>query len=524
MRTVTPVPVLRSRTAAAAAVTGLTLVALTALPSAAWAQDLGGSCSLLDYRTLRRDPIPGTAHAIWWLGAPDLSCGDGARVQADSAISYSESGRNQLIGNVVILDAETELRATEADHYEVQGQLFARGNVTFRDLGTGREMSGDTLTLLEAGPSGGEDRLTLRGRPAVASLPREGATAGEPAPAGAYRIAARGLRFEGDRYVWGTGEVAVERDSLRIFADSLAFDRQTGNLLVVGGARMEEGGTVFEGDRMQVRMRDDIVESIEIEGHGHVVNDQIELTAWTISITIQEEKVQRVLADRGAGGETSDVPRLLTEEFFIVGDQLDILSPDEVPDRVRALGRAWAQTHAMGDPLPPLDALPSERLARGPLTPEALADDWIQADEIDVLFGRVEPATRPANAGRNDDEYYVRQLTGSGRARTLYRSPPEDAEGAAPQAGPDAPDAPPQTPLDPPEPDRADRPISYTLADWIAVYLAEDGEVQSIEAVGQVLGLQLDPETGRATAGSAPTANGPATPPDGSVPTTGGAP
>ena len=77
-----------------------------------------------------------------------------------------------------------------------------------------------------------------------------------------------------------------------------------------------------------------------------------------------------------------------------------------------------------------------------------------------------------------------------------------------PQAGLGAPDALQQMPLDPPEPDRADRPISYVLADWIAVYLAEDGEVQSIEAVEQVLGLRLDPETGRATAGSAPMTGG----------------
>ncbi|MSR23325.1 MAG: hypothetical protein EXR92_07275 [Gemmatimonadetes bacterium] len=490
------------------------------LPKDGRGQELGVGCEIISARTFQRTVLPGS-QSIVWMGTPNLLCADGASVRADSAISYSESGRNQLMGNVVFRDATRELRATEADHYTVQGQLFARGNVVFKDLGTGREIRGDTLTLLEAGDSRPVDQLTVRGRPASALLPREDSTAG-PSPGGAgtsgpgvspYRITARVLRFEGDRFLWGDADVEVERDSLLITSDSLAFDREAGTLVFTGGARMEEEGAVFEGERMDVRLQDDVVDGIEIRGDGRLVNEDIELVAPWISITIEDEKIQQILAtgEEGSSRDAQPTPHLVSQQFFIVGDSLDIQSPNEVLDRVNAVGRAWGQTFAEGDPLPPLDMRPSQRLAEGPISGRVLTSDWIEADEIEVLFGTVgggglgaarageavpDSLASTAIAGTGTDqrgEYFVTQLTGNRSARTLYRTPPEE-EGDVPVNSALAAAAQAESP----QVDREHWPLSYILADWIAVYLSEIGEVQKIEAGGSVLGLQLDPETGTA--------------------------
>jgi hypothetical protein len=347
------------------------------------------------------------------------------------------------------------------------------------------------------------EQVTVRGRPAFATLPPDGPPSGE-APAGeSYTVEARVLRFEGERYFWADGEVDVVQDSLHMTSDSLAYDRELGTLVFTGDARMTNETGDFRGRRIALTLSEGEVTSVLVQGSARLTTEDMDLVAAEIRLELLDGLLQRLVAVSvdGSGVGAPETPHLVTEDFLLTGDSLEVSSPSEVLESVLAIGNAWGQAHVRGDSVPLLALRPSERLQGAPVTSRSLETDWIEGDQIEVSFSRASrPAVTPgapvdsvstggAPMPEVEGETYVSRLLAVGDAKTLYRRPPESdgvdgtVSGApTPAQGDDAPS-------------REGWPISYILASEIAVFFQEGGEVQRIEADTDVRGLQLDPLT-----------------------------
>ncbi|MDE0075668.1 MAG: hypothetical protein OXR82_03565 [Gammaproteobacteria bacterium] len=143
-------------------------------------------------------------------------------------------------------------------------------------------------------------------------------------------------------------------------------------------------------------------------------------------------------APRDASGETADSaavlpparPRAVAETFELEGDSIHVLAPDEVLERVVAVGDARGESLAR-------DSLNTED------TPEIARSDWVSGDTITAVFQPVgadtsaaagaQPATDESSGG-----YQLDRLVARGQAASLYRLIPSEGGGEGEPPQPDA--------------------------------------------------------------------------------------
>ena len=475
-------------------------------PAGAGAQELGTDCDLQAYRSINStQPAPGMR--VTWLGRPVLVCPGGTRLQSDSAIVYEQGRRAELIGNVRYQTPDRLLVSRFADYYEAQGRLLARGDVVFTDTDRGTVVQGDNLTHLAPGPQRPEEQVTVTGGNPTVLMPAPGERLDDPDASPGYVVRGNRLRFEGDDFFWADGDAEVERGDMQAFGDSLAFDQRAGQLFLNGNARVLADADM-EGDRIILRLPENVLQSVDIRGRAHLWTDELDLVGDEIRITLAEELIQHLVAvERPAdSGESEDGrgfrPRAVTGDFMIEGDSLEVVSPGQVLETVVAVGSARGETIGRGQPV----QVPGEQDLDAGLAdideealeaiPSITDSDWIEGDEIRAYFrqapeGRdpdvLEVEEAPDGPGAPRSQYILDRLEALGNARTLYRSVPE---GEAAEAGGDA---------------AAPRwAISYVIASDILIYMI-DGELDRLEAREQVYGIQLEPERPAGTEGSGST-------------------
>ncbi len=481
------------------------LLSVGAFAAPAMAQELGIDCDLIDYRIWTGDNVQG----LHYLGRPTLLCPDGTRIRADSAVIYDAINRTEMIGSVEFDHPERSLRAAYADYYEFEARLFARGNVHFRDLVRGSEVFGDTLTWLEGGTVRLEEEMHVRGTPAVALLVPSG---DDPSPSEPYRVTAERIRSQGNRFFWASGGTEIDRDGLHAASDSLVFDEQVGSMVLLGSARATREELDMEGDRINLLLPGDRIESVDITGRARLTTTDIEVTGDEVRLQLEEERVERLVAVfrapapdpagvEGVDPETGalpagerpstpvSLPRLIAEDLLVTGDSIDVEAPGEVLQTVAAAGRGRIETGpgagstgpAEGDPVDTEGLSESEALLRS-----LPVHDWIEGDLIVATFVPApagddrEIAPQEAEATEAGPQYRLERLHAAGNARSWYRQPPED-EG-------------------PPPEDRHRWAISYVLAREILVHF-DGGEVSWIEATGGVSGWQAEPERAAGSTG-----------------------
>lgn len=139
-------------------------------------------------------------------------------------------------------------------------------------------------------------------------------------------------------------------------------------------------------------------------------------------------------APRDTSGETADSaaavpparPRAVAETFELEGDSIDVLAPDEVLERVVAVGNARGESLAR-------DSLNTED------TPEIARSDWVSGDTITAVFQPVGADTSAAGAEPASDEmsggYQLDHLVARGQAASLYRLIPSGSGGEGEEAG-----------------------------------------------------------------------------------------
>ncbi|MFH1765788.1 MAG: hypothetical protein ABIF09_16490 [Gemmatimonadota bacterium] len=101
---------------------------------------------------------------------PTIRCPGGVMIRADSAVVFESTNYNNLMGNVVFWDVDSRLTADRAQYFSAERRLTAQDNAVLTDLTEGSVIRGDLMTLVRAGPEGGEDLLTVSGRRPHATL------------------------------------------------------------------------------------------------------------------------------------------------------------------------------------------------------------------------------------------------------------------------------------------------------------------------------------------------------------------
>ncbi len=240
-------------------------------------------------------------------------------------------------------------------------------------------------------------------------------------------------------------------------------------------------------------------------------------------------------APRDVSGEAADSaavlpparPRAVAETFELEGDSIDVLAPDEVLERVVAVGDARGESLAR-------DSLNTED------TPEIARSDWVSGDTITAVFQPVGADTSAAAgaepaADETSGGYQLDRLVARGQAASLYRLIPsggvdepsqrdaageeaggqvaaegeeqaaeeavaeEEVSGAAQEAATDE-DPGAREPMGeaggeeaaaPPEPDTR-LALHYVRGDLITIFM-QDGEVTSVIVEGNAQGVQLEP-------------------------------
>jgi lipopolysaccharide export system protein LptA len=453
-----------------------------------------GDCQLMDtFRTIRSQEVsPGVS--IVWISRPDLRCPNGLRIRSDSAVVYEQQGRNVLIGNVRFTSQGRDLTARDADWYNREGRLFARGNVIFRDLSEGTEVRGDTLTYLDDQQGTRDELVTVWGGRPTAVLPTEGA---EGAASDPYRVVANRLRFMGERYFWGDGEVEVDRGELTARADSLVYDRQSETLVLNRDAEVVRGDVSARGGNLNLTFVDGNLRQLVARRDGEIVTDDVALKGLEVRIALgPDESIETVLAEGGEDPATGTYlyAFMEAENLLLRGRRVELLDGEDGLRRLVATGNARGEAlrRQFGGGESDAQTGPDEAAPPVEGAEEAgvmLDRDWIEGEEIVAVFEPVPEDERDPEGG--EDQYRLLRLESRTGARALYRSPPEDAAPeAADPSDPEAADLPAPEPGEPRE-----WPISYIQADLIVIHMA-DGDVTFLEAEGNVVGLQLEPQRG----------------------------
>jgi hypothetical protein len=356
-------------------------------------------------------------------------------------------------------------------------------------------------------------------RPSGAETSRPDAGAGEGAPPREpalepvpYEVDADEIEFRGESYFRATGRVVITRDSLEAFGDEAVYDQGPGTLLLTGNARMVDEGYTLEGQVIEAVLPGESIREVEARREGVLTGSDLDIRAPTVRLFLEDGALVRLVALRdsaavaGRADELGGAPLppagrvdvfqvehparavARAQDVRLVADSLDVALPGEALESLLAIGDARA-----------------ENLSRDSLNTDAVPDvarnDWIEGDEVEALF---EPTLQGEGEGEEDEgsaagteesEYRMESLVARGTARSLYRMIPQDTAGWG---------------------EGTDRrlAIHYVTGDTIVLNLWE-GEVESMDVIGQVRGVHWEPPPGRpgvarptAVPDSVPTATG----------------
>ena len=406
---------------------------------------------------------PGGTSILFVSGPVEVHCGTDVIIRADSA---HNTGRELRLIRDVFYQDSAQIMTSETATYEREiGRVTARGNVVVRDRAGPSVVRGTELQYDREMPNRPEARIVVRGRPR-AYLYEDGTP---PLPAGlepspgmrivgndtipaALQVDADRLELQGENRILAHGRVQMIREEIRAFSDAADYDRGAGRMQLTGTARIEGEGYELFGDRIDANLAEDELERVRSEGNAQLVGEAIDVRAPAIDIALAAGEVERMIAvSHQAGVQASAV----AQDFTLIADSIQADAPLGVVERLTAVGRAYGTRAA--------DSLSAT-------LPELIRTDWLRGDTIVGTFvrfdGAVEAADSLAEAG-DTARTELETLTAIGSARSLYRM---DSSG-----GEDARQA-----------------VNYLVATRIALRF-EGGEVASVETVGPVEGIHLEP-------------------------------
>jgi hypothetical protein len=390
----------------------------------------------------------------------------GTRMDADSFAWYPDRSQLDLIGRVHFQDTTTALTADRATYWTRQERLFAEGRVFTQNLRTRSNLRGPNLDYRRARP-GVRDTVEMyaTGRPTIrfystrdsarteTGLARPGSPRADSADP--FVIVADRSRMKGSDRMWGGGNVTVDRSDLAARGDSAMLDLAADRGLLLGGHGIDpvvSGKGDKEYRLTGQRLAFGLTESHDLRrvlasGQADARGPDFQLRADTMDIALDSGKIQRTLA-----WGRHRRPDAVASAYTIVADSLDILMPAQVVRDVWAFRGARATTRP--------DSAVTE-------------DDWMTGDTLHAVFlppdtARADSAGAARDSGGTGKQRLERLLS-FGRARALYHITDDTKP--------------------------ADRPgVSYNRGSRIAIRMRE-GKVHTVDVVGQVDGVYLEPYT-----------------------------
>lgn len=398
------------------------------------------------------------------------------RMDADSFAWYADRSQLDLIGRVHFQDTTAMLTADRATYWTRQERLNAEGHVYTQNLRSRSNLRGPNLDYRRASP-GVRDTAEMyaTARPTIRfyssrDTARTGAAAGERATADSaepFVVVADRSRMKGNDQMWGGGNVTVDRSDLAARGDSAMLDLAADRGLLLGGhgiAPVVTGKGDKEYRLTGVRLTFGLSEKHDLRrvlasGEADARGPDWHLRADTMDFALDSGKIQRTLA----WGHTRR-PDAVSNTYTIVADSLDILMPAQVVRDVWAFRSARATTRSDST---------------------VVEDDWMTGDTLHAVF--LPPDTARAGSAVTRDSGAVRdsgatrkqrleRLHSFGHARALYHVT-DDAK-------------------------PTERPgVNYNRGARIAIRM-RNGKVNTVDVVGLVDGVYLEPFTRRDSTGA----------------------
>jgi lipopolysaccharide export system protein LptA len=417
----------------------------------------------------------GTPYEMAYIGSPVLSCPNGIRITADSAIFCAAISQVQFLGRVRFTDPQRQLDSDYAQYVMENRHLAAQGNVLLIDRESGATIRAPTLDYLMESPARPEARIEVyRGRPRTTLLPT-----GESGDTTV--VDSDALSIIAQRTFIGRGDVVLTRGTLTGSAGELEYDQERGTMRLDGAARLATPEYTLDGETIVATLEGDTLRELSADGEGMLRADDLDVEAAHIRVFFDEGEVGRLVAFRSAA--PADAPtgviradaqaRVRSPEFIMTADSIDVLSPQQRIERLHATGNAFAERV-------PTD---SAEIAAAAALPELVRRDWVRGDTVVATFIAAPVATDPAVAvalpapdaptsaapGRTEQVLETLIVTGADTpASSAYRIRDEN------------------------EPSDSPLTVNYVVATQIVVTFA-DGAVRRVEAEGDVRGVHIRP-------------------------------
>ncbi|HEX6133014.1 MAG TPA: hypothetical protein VFZ24_03460 [Longimicrobiales bacterium] len=435
---------------------------------AGWfAMTAGAAAAQTGTCTLREDPQRtvnitnrGTEFETWYITNAVLDCDGGRHLVAQNATYSVGAGQITLNGAVRVEDAERTLTSEFAQYFTESRQLHARTNVVLTEKANGSVITSELLDAYEESPQRPEGLvIATGGSPRAILYQQQDAGARD-----STIMDAREIRIEGESFR-GTGDAVLRRDSLTATGQTIDYSQQTRRLEVMVGARVELPTQELRGDSITATVdeQDEIRDVLARRG-AELHAEDLDVTAAAILLLFENGGVSRLVAMPWESDPDAAQPRVVSEQFRMDADSIDVLAPEQQITEAVAIGNARGER-----PLP--DSLRALLPEAEPDVLALLGNDWMRGDTVRARFAPNPAAETDSTA----DATVIEQLAAFGdQAQSMYSVRDEN---------------------DP----AAKLSFNYLRSSYIEVNF-EDGVVSTVSAAGDARGLYLQPaDAARAT-------------------------
>ena len=422
----------------------LAVTLAAALPGAAGAQPPQNRCRV--QLVFANDSGGVLGPSYFASGGVRLRCqGQNVTMDTDSVVAHA-NGDVEFHGYMRYRDSTVAIDAQRAYYRKVTETWEARGNVLVRDLETGSTMRGPTIDYLR--PAAGmrdSAEVFAVGRPRIEYFDSD---SGGPAQREPYVIVGDRIRSRGKGLIWAGGRVQIDRTDLSARGDSMMLDTGTGDAGTLTGSPVFRGlgadSFALSGSRIDFTLEERRIRSVLAADSAHLVREAWDLVGDTIAIDVRDRAVQQILA-----WGTKRRPEGKSERYAVRADSVAFDTPDEALTQIRAFGTAWVASAP--------DSASGER-------------DWLAGDSVVADFVP-RAATDTAVADTAEAGTALSRLSARHDARSFRRIEP-DQPGERPS-------------------------LAYATGRSITIVMkpGTEEEVERVEIVGQVQGVQLDPGT-----------------------------
>ncbi len=314
--------------------------------------------------------------------------GDSLQILNDKV--YMFTGHALYRDTAILVTADTLTYFKQSPNRQQDETVLARRGVKVTDRKTGSTLTGPSVDFSRAAKGVRDsDEVIASGRPLVRYLPE---TKGRgAAPSKPWTITAELLRGFGQSHLWGGGAVIVDRDSLRVNADSLDVEsgkNRTAKFVGKPAALRRIGRDSFlvTGGLIRLAFTGDTLQAIRSFGEGMVIRESGTIKGDSILIAFEKEKLARTDV-WGRSGKA----KVHSSGYDAEGDSIMIATPDEKLRELRSFHHG-----VLANPLDSLHPMVIDSAGGGPPARNTLWGDHILAlfSEADSAGTKVTRVTR----------------------------------------------------------------------------------------------------------------------------------